>query len=456
MDRRRAWVVGANAVGLLVVAIVLAIVALPMLLPGPGGEASPSPTSAAAPATAEPTHSPAASPAPSAPAPATTEPSPTPYAYRNPDGPSLAQVFDADDDDETFLSRVRLQPTFAGIWVDYNQVDFHIAVSADIEGIIAAIGHLFPRESTIYFHPAQHTHAELQAAADRVIADWEALRAEGLMISMVAVGEKENNVQVGIDPHTPEIVAELKRRYGDFVEFAHSPVGPPMLNTPWPTEPEVLVAVRAETTDQQLTCGSSERSFPASGLDAPTGAERAQGQVYDALRLALTTFGQEFVGRGDLTWRLAGMGETWATFLAETEWGLVAMDVRLDDGRWVPAGGGDCRLRVVLSPEYGPAEWELDGAPPGPAATELRILVHELACSSARPTSGRMSAPVAQYSADALVITIGVAPVPGMNTCPGAPGTPVLVRLPEPIGNRTLLDGGRYPPAPADQPYWER
>jgi hypothetical protein len=104
----------------------------------------------------------------------------------------------------------------------------------------------------------------------------------------------------------------------------------------------------------------------------------------------------------------------------------------------------------ALSAEFGPATWALDPAfdSPRPDATELHILVWELACSGGSPATGRMSAPVIAYAAATVTITIGVRPLDGPQTCPGPPGTLAIVQLAEPLGTRTLLDGGRVPAAP--------
>ena len=104
----------------------------------------------------------------------------------------------------------------------------------------------------------------------------------------------------------------------------------------------------------------------------------------------------------------------------------------------------------ALSAEFGPATWALDPsfASPGPAATELHILVWEMACSGGSPATGRLAAPVIAYSATTVTITIGVRPFEGPQACPGPPGTPAIVQLAAPLGTRTLLDGGRVPAAP--------
>lgn len=67
--------------------------------------------------------------------------------------------------------------------------------------------------------------------------------------------------------------------------------------------------------------------------------------------------------------------------------------------------------------QYGPATWALD-----PAAD-------------------------IQISDDTVMVTFGVVPLGGAQECQGNPPTAVTVRLPEPLGDRRLLDGGREPPA---------
>lgn len=109
---------------------------------------------------------------------------------------------------------------------------------------------------------------------------------------------------------------------------------------------------------------------------------------------------------------------------------------------------------AVLSAKFGPASWALDPAFASRSAdsTELRILAWERACSSGSPATGRMSAPVVEYTPETVTITIGVRPLevaPGAGlSCPMPPGTPAIVRLPQPLGERTLLDGGHEPPVP--------
>jgi hypothetical protein len=225
----------------------------------------------------------------------------------------------------------------------------------------------------------------------------------------------------------------------------------------WPVPPEQLPAPTSGNAEPTLTCG--DRTFPASGLSAPTGAEKASGPEFDALRAALAKFGDNFPGSSAWTWQLAGRDSTGAIFLSKTiddagatVWNSI--DVSSDASGWKPTGMGGCVPRVVLSAEFGPATWALDPAFSAPTATttQLHILVWELACSGGSPATGRISAPVVQYATTTVTLTLGVRPLqiaPGTAvTCPGPPGTPAMMTLAEPLGSRTLLDGGLVPPAP--------
>ena len=204
--------------------------------------------------------------------------------------------------------------------------------------------------------------------------------------------------------------------------------------------PEPLPDATSASADAGLTCGGP--TFPASGLNAPTGAEKLSGPEFDALRATLAATASEFPGASDWSWRVALKDATDVVFLAQTDafdpGGWVAVELTAGPNGWQPGSIGQCNLRVVLFDGYGPASWALNPAFPAPSAdtTTLEILVWEDACSSAAPTTGRMAAPVIEYGASSVTITLGVRPLPGPQTCPLGRGTPASLRLSQPLGTR--------------------
>ncbi len=95
------------------------------------------------------------------------------------------------------------------------------------------------------------------------------------------------------------------------------------------------------------------------------------------------------------------------------------------------------------------APWEpAPGADLSPATTRIEVLVNERACSGGTSAEGRIAPPTIEYEAETVTITLAVIPVTGPAPCPGNPDTPYTVELDEPLGDRTILDGGTSPPAP--------
>jgi hypothetical protein len=109
---------------------------------------------------------------------------------------------------------------------------------------------------------------------------------------------------------------------------------------------------------------------------------------------------------------------------------------------------GDCDPVVVPPQGEDLASWKLDRAypDPGPGATVLHVLIMELSCANGRPPVGRVLEPRIDYRAHSVAILITVRAISG--DCPGNPWWPVTLTLDEALGDRTLLDGVSYPPAP--------
>lgn len=97
--------------------------------------------------------------------------------------------------------------------------------------------------------------------------------------------------------------------------------------------------------------------------------------------------------------------------------------------------------------EGGAATWALvPDADIGPETTEFTAMVTERACASGQSSADRIIGPDIDVTGDAVIVTFRVRPLPGAQECPSNPPTSVSVRLTEPLGDRSLLDGGREPP----------
>ena len=166
----------------------------------------------------------------------------------------------------------------------------------------------------------------------------------------------------------------------------------------------------------------------------------------------------------DTGWTLTGQDATGAEFVTSTGSGLMtatvgrvigpAQEPFAVDG-WVVDGWGGCTPQRVLGAGLGSAEWTIaPGQTIEPATTTFDALVTETACASGQSSEGRIVGPDVVEADDAVLVTFAVRE-PGGNaqTCQSNPATRVTVTLPEPLGNRTLLDGSTLPPRePVEEP----
>ncbi len=119
------------------------------------------------------------------------------------------------------------------------------------------------------------------------------------------------------------------------------------------------------------------------------------------------------------------------------------------NGRWERGPAGDCPLRPYRE-GFETAMWlpEADHA----GATTLAVVVIEGACADGKPPGDRLQ-PVERFeTAEAVTLTFWVRSQTGAHRCPGNPPTRVEVELDDPLGDRVLLDGGRFPAQPAVRP----
>jgi hypothetical protein len=204
----------------------------------------------------------------------------------------------------------------------------------------------------------------------------------------------------------------------------------------------------------QLACGRGQDTFGVDALSGPTGADQADTPEAAALRDYLSRPSAMMPGASS-SWRLAARSDTRALFLRGDPPNLSEVVVALRDGTWQFEQSGGCGLqRHVAGASY--ASWVLDGNQPAPteASAILHLRVSPMECTSGEPAGARVRAPTVQETDDEVIITVLLDPLPpGSYTCIGIIGneTPVDVVLTHPLGDRRLLDGLPYPPAPVER-----
>jgi hypothetical protein len=148
-------------------------------------------------------------------------------------------------------------------------------------------------------------------------------------------------------------------------------------------------------------------------------------------------------------WRLLARTDTEALFGLGRPPKLLTVTIRLDrrSKSWaVVAVTRDRPVRAARQ-NVRASSWRLDpDVQPGPADTEVRILVTEQRRSGGRYAHGRFLEPDLHVGVDVLELTVFVSPLPVMGVQGANPVTPVRIALPEPLGARTLVDGAIYAP----------
>ncbi len=209
-----------------------------------------------------------------------------------------------------------------------------------------------------------------------------------------------------------------------------------------------------DATDLRFSCGGLP--FASDLLTGPPGTdEQAADPAAAALRAHLSSGGAEVDFLPATGWYLVAKDGPVAEYIAlDDRGGVVSVSLELQGSTWHVTGWGQCQPRAVLGPGLGPAEWAFDPAQPRPdASTQVfDALVTELSCNSGQPADGRIVGPEIIRTADQVLVIFAVRPRPGAHDCPSNPSTRVRVDLGEPVGERALLDGGRFPPGDPSEP----
>jgi hypothetical protein len=127
--------------------------------------------------------------------------------------------------------------------------------------------------------------------------------------------------------------------------------------------------------------------------------------------------------------------------------GLAFMNVSRVDGAWMWSGsqmGGPCPLHYAVPEGLNAVDWVLDpsGLPLDPADTSLEVIATERECVSGQEMGDRLLEPQVVMTADEVRVVLAAEPPPGdVATCQGNPETPVTIALPQPLGDREVLEG---------------
>ena len=201
---------------------------------------------------------------------------------------------------------------------------------------------------------------------------------------------------------------------------------------------------------QLLACDPAGPGWPASALDRPADAETGTTAAAQAL--------VEYIVGGATTqlpesgWRELYRSKTLALYESDVPDGLLVATVRATNGVWSGQSAGPCQPRTWLGTSLGiAAGWKLS-LKASASSTTLKVLVTERACASGKSAVGRIAKPRISYEADRVVITIGVTPLTGKQSCTANPATRLTVTLSEPLGDRDLYDGGPFPALKVAQP----
>jgi hypothetical protein len=115
--------------------------------------------------------------------------------------------------------------------------------------------------------------------------------------------------------------------------------------------------------------------------------------------------------------------------------------------RWSPLGASNARPLRAVRHGARASSWRLDpGFVPGPDDLEVRVLLTEQTMASGTPAVDRLLEPELYLGADQAVLRLYVRPLAGYVGRTAKRETPVIVRLPVPLGDRRLVDGALYEP----------
>ena len=125
---------------------------------------------------------------------------------------------------------------------------------------------------------------------------------------------------------------------------------------------------------------------------------------------------------------------------------LLTVAVKSDrKDRWTVVGVSNSRPLRVTRDGVRASSWRLDPEfEVSPTDTELHVLVTELTMASGTRAADRILQPDLHLDQDELLLRLYVKPLEGYTGRSRLYETPVVVKLPEPVGSREIVDGALY------------
>ena len=193
------------------------------------------------------------------------------------------------------------------------------------------------------------------------------------------------------------------------------------------------------------TCGG--QPFSLSVFSAPAGYQEEATGLAASLRYEIS-IDRTMPRRG---WRVIQRGRDWAELIAgkpKREGNVWLLFKKNDAGKWgVEEGWFGCWFSPARE-GASVGEWYVaDGQRITAGARSLKVDVYEMECNSGKAAIGRVMKPVITYRPDWIVVTYFVRwkKDSGPEYCPLNPPVKKTLKLSEPLGDRTILDGGFYP-----------
>lgn len=195
-----------------------------------------------------------------------------------------------------------------------------------------------------------------------------------------------------------------------------------------------------------VSCGSGR--FPIGALQDIRPLEAADpGGVAAAIEPFLTSGEGEFWPQEG--WQILDRSEAHVLLVAKADDGSLAFMSASNEGSgwtWSGASGGgeSCPLEFVVPDHLNTVDWRLD--PTGQAltseSTEVSVILNERPCVSGSEIGDRLLDPQIVMTEAQVFMAFAAEPPPGdAFDCPGNPDTPHVVELPEPLGDRELMEG---------------